>query len=185
MAGEILRDIGSIPIADIQAGIIDWSYFVRVDVPAPVGITRWTDRAASFTGNVDGAGAQTWTAGNGLQIGDVQQGRELILNPTWFSLANLNYTWTNWANSPGLSNAAALIYVGWFGAAGALTGGVKLYEGVIGYHRMLSRAEISLNPGTAKSRRRCVAHIPGRSPLIPAPLMPDDGVKIYRTSTSR
>lgn len=184
MATAISRSIGAIPVADLQANVIDWSYFLRVDIAAPVGTKRFTDRSASFTGNIDGT-SQAWTHGIGLQVGALDQGRQFILRPSSFSAANLNYTWGNWAATPGLRDAEVQIYVGWFSSAGVLTGSVKLYHGKIDNHRHLERSEMALKPWIATWARRVMVPVPGLSSLLPAELMPEDGKQIYWNTTAK
>jgi hypothetical protein len=118
----IVRDIGSIPVADLQANTIDWGWFVSVDIAAPVGMKRFCNRAVNVTDNIDGS-SQTWTCGVGLEVGNIDQGREFVLNPSTMSVDNINNTWGNWANSPGLRDVPVEIYVVWYDAAGAMTGG--------------------------------------------------------------
>lgn len=177
-AAAISRNVGAIPTADLDANTVDWSYFLRVDIDAPVGTVRYTDRLASFTGNIDGS-SETWTAGKGLKVGKLDQGRQFVLTPSTFSVANLDYVWSNYANSPGIRDATVQIWAGWFSAAGVLTDKVKLYYGKIDNHRMGKRAEIALKPWRALWARRCVTPIPILSSLLPAALAPEDGTIIY------
>lgn len=173
----ILRDISTIPVADLRAGVIDWSWFVRTDIASPVGIKRWTDRGSDVTANIDGT-SQTWTSGVGLQVGNIDQGREFVLNPSTISFANLNWTWSGWANSPGLRDADVYIYVVWYDTTtGAMSGAVRMWTGRIEEQSHLDRSEFGLKPWRAQWARKVVVPIPGQSPLLPAPFMPVDGTK--------
>jgi hypothetical protein len=172
----IVRDIGSIPVADLQANTIDWGWFVSVDIAAPVGMKRFCNRAVNVTDNIDGS-SQTWTCGVGLEVGNIDQGREFVLNPSTMSVDNINNTWGNWANSPGLRDVPVEIYVVWYDAAGAMTGAVKMWSGRIDEQRHLQRSEFGLKPWRAQWARRVLTAIPGQSPLLPAPFMPADGTK--------
>lgn len=177
MATAILRDIGSIPVADLRANRIDWNWYVRIDVPAPVGTKRFSDGARNYTANIDGAAA-TWICGAGLQVGTIDQGRDFVLKPTTISFANINNTWSNWANSPGLRDADVYVYVVWYSGSGAISGAVLLWSGRIEEQSHLNRSEFALKPWRAQWARRVMSPVPGVSPFLPAPFMPADGTKI-------
>lgn len=177
MTTPIARNISSIPVALIEANEIDWGWFVRVDVASPVGTKRFCDRAADYTGAIEATSA-TWLCGSDLRVGAIDQGREFTLQPSNFSVSNLDYTWSNWAQSPGISDAPVEIYVGWFNADGSLAGAVKLYHGRIDNHGVLSRAELALKPWVSEWARRALRHVPGMSPRLAAPLAPKDGDEV-------
>lgn len=167
------RDLGGTPLGTIQANEIDWSYFVRIDIASPVGTKRWTDRpAGDFTGNVDGS-SQTWT-GADLIMGPLDQGDQEMVS--WMDFANLDYTWTSWANSPGLRGATVQVWVAWFDAAGAVAGSYKVYDGRVDNGEYGPRAKMALTPqGRGWSRDVPYATIQE----LGFNLMPAQGITIY------
>lgn len=136
-----------------QANEADWSYFVKVIGSGAIGTRRFTDRAADVTANVDGS-SQTWTADDVIVSGP-SQSEEEILSPAYLDFANLDYTWTNWANTPGLRGASVYIYKGWF-SGGSLSGAYELFRGEIDNQALGERAMLALKPfGLAWERSAC------------------------------
>lgn len=169
----MLRDLGDIDVAELQANVSDWAYFVRVDLPAPVGTKRFTDWwSGDFTGNIDGVVA-TWTATD-VVVGRVGQGKQGPLVVSSLDFANLNYTWTNWVNSPGLRGVAVTVYHVRLNADQSLNGAIEMYPGTIDSHKVLARAELALTPGHASWSKRILSPVPGMHVLLPAELMPSD-----------
>jgi hypothetical protein len=177
------RDLGTITVEELQARNIDWSYFVEIDIKAPVGLVRFTNRKRDFVGELSGdlvPGNPDWILSN-MNVGSLDQGRQSASSVSQIDFANLDWTWTNWANTPGLRKSEIRVWVGWFNADGATLSGYFLhYAGRIDNHRCGVRAELALKPGRAKWKHRVLAHISGKSPLLPAPLMPEDGTILHR-----
>jgi hypothetical protein len=177
-APAILRSIGSLPLERIQAGTIMWRWCVRVDVPAPIGIKRFTNHDSDITFDIDGT-VELWTSGVALQVGRVEQGVEFVLNPTELSFANINNTWGNWAKTPGLAIAPVYIYVVWYDDDGVtIAGTFAVWTGKIGEQSHAERSEFGLQPWLPKWGRRVLTHVVGESPMTPAPFMPKDGTEI-------
>jgi len=175
------RDIGTITVAELQARQIDWSFFVQIDIAAPVGTVRFTNRKGDFVGELDGSpGSPDWQLAD-MNVGSLDQGRQSASAVSQIDFANIDFTWTNWANTPGLRGAEVTVWAGWFAADGVtLSGYVKVYAGRIDNHRCGTRAEIALKPGRNKWARKVMTHVSGKSPLLPAALMPEDGTILHR-----
>lgn len=188
----MLRDLSHLPAGFLQltqASVIDWSYAVRLDIAAPVGTVRFTDRHSNFTANVDGT-SQTWVSAD-MKVGKMPQGRQKPLDVTQLNFANLDYTWTNWANSPGLRKAEVRIWKAWFdplgliGLPGAYVGPIEVWRGHVDNQELLRRAKLALKPWSAKWARRAMTAIPGLSPELPAPLMPKEDEEIHWVGSTR
>jgi hypothetical protein len=179
------RDIGTIPTSALEANVIRWQWFVKMQIAAPVGTKRFTDAEDDLTIDVDGS-SQTWTATD-LQVGNLDQGKQFFLNPSTISFGNLDTppTWSTWANSPGLRNATVEVWAGWWTTAGVYSDAVKLYHGKVDNHRPGNRCEIALKPWHSLWARDCPTHIPGLSDLLPAALMPKYGETIYWNSDQK
>lgn len=167
----IERDIGDITDEQLTAATSDWCYFVKVDMPAPVGVKRFT-QFRDFTGNIDGTVA-TWFNAD-VRVGRLPQSRANALAVSSLSFANIDYTWTNWAQNYGLRRRNITVYHVRFNADGSLNGEVRMYEGHIDNHSLLTRAEFAIKPFHIPWGRRCVTAVPGLSPLLPAELAPAD-----------
>lgn len=170
----ISRDLGTIPVGRLQSNTVDWFYFVKIEIASPVGTKRFTNRHTDYTGDIDGS-SQTWVAED-MQCGGFGQGKQGALRVAKLSFANLDYTWTNWANSPGLRKTNVSVWRGEFNPAdGLLDDAILIYVGTIDSHQCGERANLAIKPWRSTWGRKVVTAIPGLSPLLPAPLMPKDG----------
>lgn len=171
------RNIGTIDPNDLNSERIAWSWFVSINVSG-VGVQRYTDSSDDYTGDIDGS-SQTWTAWD-LSVGNLDQGSQSAVSVSWIEVANLDETFSTWANSPGLRNADVEVWYAQFDVAtDALVDSVPMYVGRIDNHRIGPRAYLALKPGRSTWARSTFTAVPGQSPLLPAPLMPKDGVTIY------
>lgn len=178
-----VRDIGTITVEELQARNIDWSWFVEIVLADPVGAVRFTNRKQTFSGELDGSivfGSPDWILAN-MNVGSLDQGRQSASAVSQIDFANIDFTWTTWANTPGLKDADVAVWAGWFAADGvSLSGYVKYYSGRIDNYRCGVRAELALKPGRSKWARKILTPVSGRSPLLPAALMPEDGTVLHR-----
>jgi hypothetical protein len=182
------RNLGTVPTADTAKPNIDYSHFVRVDLPAPVGTKRWTDRRVG-TGvslSIDGS-SQTWTQSDVI-VGLLDQGTQDLGTVSQVSFANLDYTWTNWANTVwtngtvGLKGVLVHVWWGWFDwQSGTFTGAPKVYKGKIDRQEHLQRSTLALTAGT---RQRMSCYMTAKT-LGAASIMPPPGVTIYLDNQSR
>src|SRR4029077_10401990 len=170
----VARKTGTVTTALTQQDAVDHSYFVRTDIASPVGTKRWTDRdclgAGSYTGSIDGS-SQTWTEA-GLIVGPLDQSDNDTLSVSWLRFWNLDWTWTNWANSPGLRNALVWVYDAWFNTDGSLAGSILIYNGKIDNQELGPEAMLALKPFATPWSKE----IPwvtwtnlGASPIMPKP----------------
>jgi len=173
----MIRDLGTVTTGLLEANVVDFSYFIRLDIPAPTGTVRFTTRHTSVTEDIDGS-EQLWSVAD-VVVGNLDQGQQTTGSVSTLSFANLDYAWTVLANSPGLRDVDVQVWEGWFDADGDFVGSILRYEGQIDNQRCGERAEFALKPFRAFWRRRVVTQVPGISHLQPAPLMPDDNAIIY------
>jgi hypothetical protein len=189
MAG---RNLGSLPLSQVQANEFDWSYFVRIDVASPIGTKRFTDRycgpttppapsqqsfidtsARTTSLSIDGS-TQLWSEDD-VVVGGLDQGQQTMLAVSWLSFANLEETpgagpkWTGWANNPGLANAPVKVWhVRFDPATGAFVEKILMYDGKVDNARYGSRAELALR--SAPIRRlvpTATAQLLGAGPIMP------------------
>lgn len=172
----------SIPsVAAVQSNRIDYSHFVKVAVGGAVGDKYFTDRTAAagtetLTYDIDGLGAVAYTIAD-LLVGPLDQSEQDTLGVSWLSFANLDYTWTTWANTPGLRNADVEVWRGQFDADGALLGSWKAYVGKIDGHECGDRATLALKPH-ATPWTRLAPSVTGKN-LGAANLIPDKSKTIH------
>lgn len=159
------RNIGSIPTSLLQANVIDWAYFVRVDVGGAVGTKRFTDHhTGDQTRSIDGS-SQLWSFDDFL-VGPLDQGNQSTLRVSWLNFANLPEPpatagkWTTWANVPGLRHAVVFVYVGWYDSDGAFAGSYKAYEGRIDNQECGRRAMLALKPHIAPWAKKAPWAVP-------------------------
>lgn len=161
----MLRDLGAGLVDLLQRNRIDWSYFVRIDLAAPVGTKRFTDRRVSVTEDIDGA-PELWSTAD-LKVGRMSQGRQGPLTVSSLSFANLDNTWTNWKNQVGLRGASVQVWAGWYTAAGAFEEASLIYEGKIDSQQLGPRSELALKPWRVLWGRRAVWAVPGPRCIYP------------------
>lgn len=161
-----------------QANAVDFCHCVRIDGGAPMGTKRFTDRAVDVVADIDGAGSQTWTSAD-VNVSAVDQNGTNYLAVSSLSFANLDYTWTSWAQSPGLRDAPVQVWRVWFDAAGAIAGKYPLYIGSIDNQEHGIRSQLALKPfGAPWGRATPWQTLPMIDPVF-AKLMPDRTVTIY------
>jgi hypothetical protein len=175
------RNLGSIPLVEVQNNV-NFSYlFARVDVASPVGTKRYSEAFfGDFTGNIDGS-SQLWSAADFL-VGGLNQSAQNVTSVSSISFANISDAgtlapWTGWAITPGLRGAKVQIWVAYFDRSTlALIDKVKLFEGTIDSGEFGDRATMAVAP-YVKPWSRQVPAITGMM-LGAAPLMPDPTVTI-------
>jgi len=188
------RDLNGVPVADTQKSQIDWNHFVRIDLPAPVGIVRLTDRPVGDSGislSIDG-GAQTWNEADVI-VESLDQASQDFLSVSGISFQNINplsalgdRTWRSLDGlvfadgTTGLLGKIVHVWAGYFDwLAGTFTGGPKIFRGKIDARRYQLRAELSLRPGTAQ---RIAPYMTAKM-LGAASIMPDPGTVIFLDNT--
>jgi hypothetical protein len=140
-----MRTLGPITDALLKANEIEIWHFISIHFPSPTGTLRFTDRKFGFVGNVDGT-SQTWNETD-FQIGPIFQSRQQVLQVNWIKFANLDFTWTNYAFTPGLSNVLVRIYSAhWNTVTNAYVGSYLLYEGRIDSAELSTVANMALRP---------------------------------------
>lgn len=165
-----LRDLGTIPLADLQANNIDWSFFLRLDFASGPGTQRFTDRACgatgSYTGSIDGS-SQTWTE-RGLRVPYAAQSRNGLLDVSFFTIDNLDNTFSGWAQSgPGMRGVPVTLYIAWFSSAGALDGSYIGFKGITDDGLYRSEAQVTLKPGSATPWGKRMLGAPVGGPVCP------------------
>jgi hypothetical protein len=175
-----LRDLKSVPPATTQANKISWAWFVRLDLPSPIGTKRFSDYPVvggnSVTFDIgDGAGSQSWDVTMPFKVGSIKQS---ILTPR--DVAQISFgnqdampgSWTTWSNTlkaAGLSltGSRCRIYMVWFDPA---TGQPYATQPELGdydldNHALGNDAQFALIPHVAAGNRPSPWSVPG--PLCP------------------
>jgi hypothetical protein len=122
-------------------------HFAAITLPSPVGIQRFTNRPTGYTGNIDGS-SQVW-AESSLEVGPIHQSRQQTLQVNWIKFINLDYTWTNWAFTPGIRGSLVSIYEAWWDTSTTPFTFVESfigYEGKIDDHELGTRVQLVLRP---------------------------------------
>jgi hypothetical protein len=150
MAG---RTLSGATIALIKTNQVNWYAFVVVTLPT--GTQRFTNMPGGAAGsvalNIDGSGVQTWTEAD-LILGGIDQGSIDSLSVSFLNFANIDNTWSVWANTVwgdgtvGLRWKAVQVWIGILKADGTLQEAYEAYVGLFDNQRILQRAELSLVP---------------------------------------
>jgi hypothetical protein len=175
-----LRDLKSVPTSATQANKISWAWFIRLDLPSPIGTKRFTDYpvvgGSTVTFDIgDGAGSQSWDVTMPFKVGSIKQS---IITPR--DIAQISFgnqdampgSWTSWSNTlkaSGLSltGSRCRIYMVWFDPA---TGQPYATQPELGdydldNHALGNDAQFALIPHVASRTRPSPWYVPG--PLCP------------------
>lgn len=125
------RVLSTLTTSDTQRADKSTSYFVRLDLPSPVGTLRYTDRAlyaaighpnvdpaaGTITLSIDG-GSQAWSQYDIVPVG-LDQGTQKVLSLSALNVANVsdangNRKWTSYANSPGIKGSRVRVWKCYF-----------------------------------------------------------------------
>lgn len=133
------RDLGTIPVLKTQENVLVEAAFVKIELPSPVGVVRFTNLHCGASGeidlDIDGA-TETWKEYD-VEVGDITESGEDETTLSWLRFANLaafngfdDKQFTKWANSPGLRKVPVDIYLAQFNpATGALLGSFLYFPG--------------------------------------------------------
>lgn len=153
------------PIANLQSGVFDWAWFVRVDFPGAPGVKRYTDYPSDITLDVDGS-PQLWSE-IPLNVGPVNQASSQPTSVAWVEFGNLDWGWSEWVQSPGIKTVPLRFYIGvWHPVTMAYAGAYLLSVMEADEHLVTSIIQITLvTPNSIDWGKTSLA--PNIGPLCP------------------
>lgn len=144
------RDLGGVGLGYLNNSIVQWAYFVRINIPDPYGPLYLTDHYESVTGhNIGGWGTEIeWDAETrGLEIKGLSESMNNPLNVSYLNIHNLDRHFTYASNAVGLRRCDIDIYVAEFDPyTGDYLGSYKRFGGEIDDHTLSSLATLNLKP---------------------------------------
>jgi len=139
------RNLNGIPASLFQGpGIVDWSFYARIDFGSPV---RYTDRPNGDVRDVgDGNGSQTWVGDRLMVIGALEQSQDDPLEVQTIQLGNLDGVWTAYGIAPdGIRLTPIEIFAGWFDPdTGLFAGALQMFSGYLDAADIIVPGSISI-----------------------------------------
>jgi hypothetical protein len=175
------RNLGSLPVGATQANKIRWFFFIRVDIPQPIGTKRFTDYdGGDFAVDVgDGAGSQTFSGSMPFIVGKLDQSTQNPRTVSSIKLGNSDSppSWSTWSATLGSSGLSlrysrVRIWKVWFDTTtgAAYANPPLLYDGLFDNHELGDPwAEFALIPNVPNSTRNSPWYV--ANPLCPLKYM--------------
>ncbi len=128
-----MRTLGSITSADVEANIVDFCWFFKIEIPTSSYVRYTTHPDGDYA--FDGSGgdfdsvAATWV-GYDFTIGSLVQNQSSPLDVSYVDIQNLDNVWSDYLLNDGIRFRSVQIWQAWFDTTdGSFIGSLKMYDG--------------------------------------------------------
>lgn len=129
MPGPIERNLGGLATSETDKNAIKFFDFLRIDLPSPVGIVRFTNYPGGYVGDIDGSGSQSWIPSR-VSPSEISWSQQTPADVAWVDLADLENVWSTLMLNYDIEDRPAYLWQGWFNVlTGASLGNPQMWQG--------------------------------------------------------
>lgn len=129
MSGPAERNVDGIATARFDDAVIQLYDFLRLDLPAPNGIIRLTNYPQGYSGDIDGAGVQSWNHAD-IVPSSLSWSQQTPQDVAWVEIWNIDNVWSTLILNYDVEFKPIQLWQAWLNVStGALYGRPRMWAG--------------------------------------------------------